>query len=389
MKKYLIHSRFYTFVSLALLIFFVAPAIVSAGCCTVLTPSRTNYENLTREQCAEKNIAYAGSSYEFDEKKVAGPKGCVDNETTAVSAVAPEKPIIPVLQVKIPGLNPFTEVKCDDKNPECATPWLAQYLQGLYNYGLIVIGILAAIVMMIGGVIRLSAGGNRGLIGTGMELIKGSLLGVILAFSSYAILFLLSPNLTVLKPITVSHITETDLDDYTEAVPESVLAANPNRGMIETDTSKWIPVPNDNKGLGIWTPKNEISSPGSIEALKKGADCFRKLSPNFSVRVSDASRSQQEQKSLYSQNCDNGRRKCSPPTCNPNGGICPHTSGAAFDAWACDKGDCKDETNQKALQKCMISAGFCLLSSECWHFEYPQVSPACGNTLHYTGKYCT
>jgi hypothetical protein len=67
--------------------------------------------------------------------------------------------------------------------------------------------------MMIGGIIRITAGGNNAQISHGNQYIKGSILGIIFAFCSYSILFLLNPNLTILKPINVSYIAKNDLPD--------------------------------------------------------------------------------------------------------------------------------------------------------------------------------
>ncbi len=309
--------------------------------------------------------------------------------TTSNEPAKPREIIMSNLSVSIPGLTKFSKVVCDEKNPTCSIPWIAEYIGAIFEYSMLAVGILGVIVMMIGGIIWLSAGASSSRISQAKDFIKNGLLGTVLALCSYLALFLINPNLTILPPINVSYLELIDVEDTSEPVPMSRITNNPNKEAIEVDSSKWIAVPNDKSGLGI-TSGSEKSSPASVEALKKGAECFKKLDPQNYIRIADASRTSKEQQSLYKSNCCNGKCKCSPPTCNPySGGLCPHTSGAAFDAWACKGKGCKGSKLQKQLQQCMISAGFCLLESECWHFEYPQISSACGSRLHYTGKYCT
>lgn len=119
---------------------------------------------------------------------------------------------IPNLVVRIPGLimKPST---CTET--ECTTPWLAEYIQGLYQYGLGAITILAVITMMIGGIIWVTAGGKSDRIEEAKKWIGGSLIGVLIAFTSYMILNFVNPALTKLSPIKVGYIKKIDLDPIT------------------------------------------------------------------------------------------------------------------------------------------------------------------------------
>jgi hypothetical protein len=80
-------------------------------------------------------------------------------------------------QVSIPGSN-FTTDKA-------AAPSIAKYIKAVYNYAIGIVGILAAVVLMFGGVRWLLAGGSPDKIGDAKAWIGASLTGLILALTSY------------------------------------------------------------------------------------------------------------------------------------------------------------------------------------------------------------
>jgi hypothetical protein len=106
----------------------------------------------------------------------------------------------PDLKVSIPQLKNFEKITCQEGNI-CDIPWLGQYIGGIQKYAIGIVGILAVIVLMIGGVIWLTAAGNQNQIGRAKKMIAGSLVGLTLVFSSYIILFLINPNLTIMKSL--------------------------------------------------------------------------------------------------------------------------------------------------------------------------------------------
>jgi len=127
----------------------------------------------------------------------------------------------PNLSVSIPGFKGFRNIECitdeDGKSQGCVVPWLADYINGLYSYGIGAVIILAVIVMMIGGVVWLTAGGNDKRIADAKQWIGGSLLGIVVATSSYVILNIINPALTELSPLKISTVQKRDLDDITLA----------------------------------------------------------------------------------------------------------------------------------------------------------------------------
>jgi len=78
---------------------------------------------------------------------------------------------------------------------------LPRYIRTLYNYALAIAGILATIVLMGGGVIWLTSGGDSGKVSQARELITGSITGIIILVVAWVILNTINPDLVNLKPL--------------------------------------------------------------------------------------------------------------------------------------------------------------------------------------------
>lgn len=170
--------------------------------------------------CTYEATLKINSQYDNNGNKI----GTVNNEPAK-----PREIIAPMLSVSIPGLTKFTTVECDDKNPNCSIPWIAEYIGAIFKYSMLTVAILAVIVMMIGGVIWLTAGSNSGRIGQAKDFIKNGLLGTTIALCSYLALYLINPNLTVLPPINVGYLNKIDLP---EELPPQDLTSQYSSGPV-------------------------------------------------------------------------------------------------------------------------------------------------------------
>lgn len=109
---------------------------------------------------------------------------------------APYKPLIFKPQVKIPFSNISGETPVGSyEDGKMTSDLLPRYITAIYNYGLAVAGILAAIMLMGGGFLWLSSGGNDSRVSKAKELITGSLGGLVLLLSSWTILNTINPQL--------------------------------------------------------------------------------------------------------------------------------------------------------------------------------------------------
>lgn len=133
---------------------------------------------------------------------------CAVTQTPTISAAEAPQFTMPEFQVKLPTLK-LTEPECtlnSDGSYHCEIPWLGQYIVAVYNYGLSVAGILAAIILMAGGVLWLISGGDSGKIGQAKELIMGSIVGLVILAGSYIILTQINPDLVKFKAISIGTI---------------------------------------------------------------------------------------------------------------------------------------------------------------------------------------
>jgi len=125
---------------------------------------------------------------------------------------------IPELQIKISNKLNYTKlfpkpVACKDRPELTCVYWLGNYINEIYKYAIGIVGILAAVVLMIGGVIWITAGGSASRIGEAKSWIFSSLTGLIIALTTYLILFQINPDLVKITPIGIKEIAKTASND--------------------------------------------------------------------------------------------------------------------------------------------------------------------------------
>lgn len=123
----------------------------------------------------------------------------------ALIAATPGKIEPPRPEVPIPGidLKPVTCVPNDGGGYDCSVDWLAEYISGVYDYGLLIGGILAAIMIMAGGLIWLTSGGDVSKVANAKKILTGSITGLVLLFSSFLILQTINPDLVKKKALDI------------------------------------------------------------------------------------------------------------------------------------------------------------------------------------------
>lgn len=114
------------------------------------------------------------------------------------------------LQVKIPGMKELADVTCLP-DTDCEIPWLGEYIKGIYNYLIAIVGIIAALVLMAGGVLWLVSRGEASNITQAKNLILGSITGILILATSYLVLLQLNPNLVNLKNLSLRPVKKMEL----------------------------------------------------------------------------------------------------------------------------------------------------------------------------------
>lgn len=276
---------------------------------------------------------------------------------------------IPDFQVQIPGLNKLAPVTCP-VGEKYNIPWIGQYIAGLYNYALGIVGILAAIMLMAGGLLWLISAGDASKITKAKELIIGSISGLIILLVSYTILTIVNPDLVNLKGVNVSSVQKiviTPIKNGSDSTENAVGTCakdkeiQPISDLVSTSATSPFLAPEGIDGLSL-----AIS-----EAQKRGVN----------LHVVSAFRTAQHQQELweaalrtYGNELEAQKWVAKPGSC---GG---HRSGKAIDL--CIKGteSCNhiggkanaeySDADVEKLKEIMQAAGWVRYCGEWWHYQY-------------------
>ncbi|OGF33302.1 hypothetical protein A2533_03930 [Candidatus Falkowbacteria bacterium RIFOXYD2_FULL_35_9] len=118
------------------------------------------------------------------------------------------------LNVPIGDLTKFDQPfvgKCSNSlqgdDAECLQiPWISQYIAAFYNYGVRFGAILAVLMLIIGGVMYITAGINPQIVGKAKDMMTYSVLGLVILIGSYVILTSVNPDLSRLPNIEIENI---------------------------------------------------------------------------------------------------------------------------------------------------------------------------------------
>ncbi|OQC54932.1 MAG: D-alanyl-D-alanine dipeptidase [Parcubacteria group bacterium ADurb.Bin016] len=123
---------------------------------------------------------------------------------------------IPELQITLPGLvfsdqNKIQSITEGDKT-FFYVPWIGEYIKWLYNYSIGIIGLLALLAIMIGGLYWIMAGGNASRVSEAKSWISAAISGLALALTSYLLLFTINSNLVKLPSIKMMLMKKIDIE---------------------------------------------------------------------------------------------------------------------------------------------------------------------------------
>jgi hypothetical protein len=328
------------------------------------------------------------SSFCFDFKIVYAVDGAA--KVPGLSAVAEQnKKIInpfDTLNVQIPGLAeiakeyPATCTTTPDDNTSCSLPYIAVYIKAVFNYVIIIIGIVAAVVLMIGGIVYVVSAGNASRVKEAQGFIGASITGLLVALTSYMLLNEVNPELTRLKVINLTVIPEYFMENSSDS------EANIPYDGEATAGSGHCPTINELKNLtGLVGGTNAGSpniTPEAYDALSRAVEIAKKQ--GVKLFVSSAFRSMAEQTKLWNQGLAKykttalTRKYVAPP-----GTKCySHMAGSTVDLCIMGSASCGhigfqsaanatySDADTKKLQAIMQEAGWIRYCNEWWHFQF-------------------
>ncbi len=165
-------------------------------------------------------------------QRCAGLIGVALNTTPVATSVpqventAKSSPLSFIPQISIPG-SKFVA----GQSITLTGATLGEYIAALYVFVVSAIGILAAMLIMYGGLKWITAGGDRGRVQDAKEQISSALVGILLAFGAYLLLLTISPKLVrfsslELNPIPKRGSTDVTLDSGVGRAPAGTIALN-------------------------------------------------------------------------------------------------------------------------------------------------------------------
>lgn len=107
----------------------------------------------------------------------------------------------PQIEIPFSSISGKTSVGSVDKDGFVVSDLLAKYIKAIYDYGIMVGGILAALMLMAGGLIWLTSGGDSGKVSKAKDIIAGSITGVVILMGAYFILNTINPDLIAMKGV--------------------------------------------------------------------------------------------------------------------------------------------------------------------------------------------
>jgi len=160
---------------------------------------------------------------------------------------------------------------------------LADYISTIYNFALSIIGILATVAIIYGGVRWASAAGNESSITAAKETIFSALIGLIIAVGSYTILNFINPQLVNLKGANIMKIIPPNItsSNYSGCGWQSAVVAE-QTGLVKTDDSACKGSKPTN------TADEELDGPEGTDASDYEYNCYCTVSGNCSPAPADS-----------------------------------------------------------------------------------------------------
>ena len=134
----------------------------------------------------------------------------------------------PVLKIKIPGLffsgiNPDSLKKDLDGAIYLYFPFIGEYVSGIYRYLILAATIVVATMLIVAGFNWILSGGGEGITAAKTK-IRNALSGLLLLILSYAILYLVNPELVTFRNLRVRYIPASPTGSFDKGEPPSPAA---------------------------------------------------------------------------------------------------------------------------------------------------------------------
>ncbi|MBT3817007.1 MAG: hypothetical protein HOE80_03085 [Candidatus Magasanikbacteria bacterium] len=118
----------------------------------------------------------------------------------------------PQTKINIPGLN-FSEpeVITEGNTTFLVIPYLSEYISQMYKYAVMLAGVGAVLIIIVGGFQFTISGGAADKKEAAKKRIGGAIIGLLIAAGSYTVLYTINPNLVELTNLRVQYVKQQEL----------------------------------------------------------------------------------------------------------------------------------------------------------------------------------
>jgi hypothetical protein len=121
----------------------------------------------------------------------------------------------PGISIKIPGLD-FSNINKPDEQGYLYIPWIAEYMTALYKFALGIVSVIAVIMIIVQGARIVTSGGGQQKTDAYKKILQ-AIVGLFIAWGSYAILYNVNPDLVKFNALKVKYVTPAALEDIVDS----------------------------------------------------------------------------------------------------------------------------------------------------------------------------
>jgi|GEM_PF-1350479 hypothetical protein len=289
------------------------------------------------------------------------------------------------LQVPIPTLNGGNSVITFNGT----TAPIAQYVKAIYTYAVGAVGIVAAVVLMIGGLMWITAGGNASSVSEAKTMITASITGLVLVMTSYLLLSQVSPSLVNLQSTIIPTPNAAPVTTATTKCVFSTFSSFKADCQDKKNYDDWCTCQNDNSWKFVSDACSDTDSRKGVcccPALPEGCTDYsipcQNCSPNCgkvdqvsakidckSLKSCQASSAILDKLKIFSDKLKNSGisieiTEAWPPTVEH--AMIGHQNGNCIDLNPWNREDDKNKQKVETIYSALVSAGFSDIRFECF-----------------------
>ena len=292
---------------------------------------------------------------------------------TSIPFVNAAKPkiIIPEPQVNL-GFN-YSPPDCTTNvkgETVCKVNWLGEYVSGVYNLAIKMGGLIAAIMLMVGGILWLVSGGDVSKVSQAKDILADSIIDINILLSSYLLLALVNPNLVNFNELDLNVAQDKNFPDTEATEGGTALPEEFRDACAAAKAGDLGPC----QALGKSAPSNLAKAPGGIlvnsdtlAKFNRAMACVsRKNNGEVLFSINEGFRSALDQIKVKEEWIGKGAPQNAATPCCSN-----HSSGVAIDIKRKDgQLMSKSYNDSTGLTACMNEAGlYSNLDNEPWHWS--------------------